>query len=141
MIKKRNNDEEPIYMVQIEQIDEESMMKVDMFSMRVDVGDICLDPTLDSNNRFIVSNNKTLKGKVKNQGVQKLMVMTCHDDVCEQSFSLTSFNFHCFQLIEMTKESFIEKLRRIVRKKKVRKNLVCERKRELKHQEEVVAKG
>jgi hypothetical protein len=34
----------------------------------------------------------------------------------------------------MTKENFVEKLRRIVKeKKKVRKNLVCERKRELKH--------
>jgi len=62
------------------------------------------------------------------------MVSSCHDDVCEQSFSFASFIFHRFQLIEMTKENFVEKLRRIVKeKKKVRKNLVCERKRELKH--------
>jgi hypothetical protein len=53
-------------MVQIEQIDEKSMMKVDMFCMKVDVDDICLDPRLDGNNRFIVSNNETLKRKVTN---------------------------------------------------------------------------
>ncbi len=53
-------------MVQIEQIDEESMMKVGMFSVRVDVDDICLDPRLDNNNRLVVSNNETLKRKVTN---------------------------------------------------------------------------
>jgi hypothetical protein len=53
-------------MVQIEQIDEESMMKIGMLFVRVDVDDTYLDPLLNSNNRFIVLNNETLKGKVTN---------------------------------------------------------------------------
>jgi hypothetical protein len=66
----------------------------------MDVNDIHLDPTLDGNKTCNVSNNKTPKGKVTNQGTWELMMLTCHDDTYELSFSLASFIFHQFQLIK-----------------------------------------
>ncbi len=95
-------------------------MKVDIFFVMVDVDDINLDSMLDSSNVHNVSNNKTLKGKVTNQGAWELMAPICHEDVYEQSFSITSF---VFQLIKMSEENFSDKLFKL-QEKKVRRNLI-----------------
>ncbi len=60
------------------------------------------------------------------------MALTCHDNACEQSYSITYFIFHHFPFIRMSEENLVEKLKRIVREKKeMRRSIVCEQKREL----------
>jgi hypothetical protein len=49
----------------------------------VDMDDIHFHPTPDGNKKHNVSNNKTLKRKATNQGMQKLVALICHDDICE----------------------------------------------------------
>jgi hypothetical protein len=48
------------------------------------------------------------------------MAPICHEDVYEQSFSITSF---VFQLIKMSEENFSDKLFKL-QEKKVRRNLI-----------------
>jgi hypothetical protein len=45
------------------------------------------------------------------------VALTCHDNACEQSYSLAYFVFHHFPLIKMNEESLVEKFKRIVREK------------------------
>ncbi len=65
--KNKDNNEEPIYMVQIAQIDEKSVMKAAFFvTMHVD--DIHLDVVLDGNQQCSILNHENLEGKKTNQG-------------------------------------------------------------------------
>jgi hypothetical protein len=63
-------------------MDEESIMEVDAFSVRVDLDDIRLDSMPDGNKKCNVSNPETLKGKVTKSKVARVgagrLVMTQH---------------------------------------------------------------
>ncbi len=71
--------------------------------------------------------SQTLIGTLTHQKAQEVVVPTWHNVNCEQLFLK---NLHAFQQIKMNDESFVEKLKRIVRKKEEHQNMINERKKE-----------
>ncbi len=60
------------------------------------------------------------------------MVSTWHDNACEHSFFLTSFNFYHFQHVKMSDESLVEMFKIISQEKEeAHKNLVHEQEKEV----------
>ncbi len=92
--KDENYHEKLFSIVWIAHINEKSTTQVETFFMTMDVDDSRLYLKLDGNKRHNSSNHKTLKGKAINQGAWELVAPTWHDDIYEQSFFLTSSDFH-----------------------------------------------
>lgn len=63
-----------------------------------------------------------------------------NDHVCKQSLSHTYIIFHFFELSSISDESFLEKLKRIVRKEEeTRENIVHEQEKK-RHKKETIAR-
>jgi hypothetical protein len=66
------------------------------FLIQVDVNDIHFHLALNGSRRRNISNLKTLKGEMTNQGIGKLIESICRNNTCEKLVIFTCF--FCFPL-------------------------------------------
>jgi hypothetical protein len=70
------------------------------------------------------------------------VALTWHDNACEHSFSLISFNFYHVQHVKMSDASLVEKLRRISQEKEeAHRILVHEQETKMQQHETLATKG